>query len=142
MVRWTDPLAFGHEPAQSEGMLHENTHGELPAARGGISPLGAWFTFGLVGLVVGSVATYFGYFAWPAPLGLVVIAVLSRHRLPTLAGALVGTGVGSAFLLWIGSQCPPETICDRQGIEPYVGFAVVALAIGVALSLVAFLRSR
>jgi hypothetical protein len=123
-------------------MVHENAQGELPAARGGISPLGAWFTFGLVGLVVGVVSTYFGYLAWPAALGLVVISVLSRPRFPTLAGALVGTGLGSALLLWIGSQCPPATTCERQGIEPYVGFAIVTLALGAALSLFAFLRSR
>ncbi len=123
-------------------MVHENAHGELSAPRDGISPLEAWFTFGLVGVVTGAVSTYFGYLVLPVTLALVVIAVLSRLRLPTLAGALAGSGLGSAILLWIGSQCPPATICERQGMEPYVGFAVVTLAIGAALTLIAFRRSR
>ena len=95
------------------------------------------FTFGLIGAIVGACAMYFGYGAWPAAPALVVIAALTQPRVASTAGALIGLGAGSALLLWIGTRCPADTICDPYfAIEHYIGFAAVSMASGLALTVI------
>lgn len=97
--------------------------------------------FALVGAVVGSAAAYFGYLASPAILGLLLISAVYRPRLATLAGSLVGMGLGTLLVLWIGSRCPPATTCTADfPIQVYVATAAAALALGTLLAVVVRMR--
>lgn len=95
----------------------------------------ALLSFAVVGLVVGALSVYLGYFAWFVPVALVLSALLGRSALAATSGALLGIGVGAASLLWYATQCQPGTMCEpRFAIQYYVLFAAIALMGGLACS--------
>lgn len=104
----------------------------------------AWLAVALMGLLAGAVGIYFGYFAWPAAVALLIFAIMSTRRIAAAAaGGITGLAVGSGAILIVGSQCPPNTVCRADfPIESYGAFLAVAAALGAVLTAVTVSRSR
>ena len=103
---------------------------------------GQWLAFLVVGCVVGAISVYVGY-GWLFAIVVMVAALFSRPRLPALGGGLIGLGLGAGALLWFGSQCPPNTICEAAfPMETLVAVLGALVIIGLALTIYAVLAAR
>lgn len=106
-------------------------------------PLQAWFTWVLIGVLVGAAAGYFGYAAWLAAIGAAAIASVNRPRWVSLSGCLAGVAAGMAVILAIGSSCPPQTHCQATfSLIPYGVFIAIGLIGGIMCALVFLLSTR
>lgn len=103
----------------------------------------AWLLTALIGMVMGAVGLYFGYFTMAAAVGTVLLAALGTRRLSGAAGGVTGLAIGAGALLWIGSICPARTLCRAEFPIELVSAALAsALATGVALTVIAWARER
>jgi hypothetical protein len=116
-------------------------------ARAGRPPLeprprrGAWVGGLVVGLASGVLALTFPIVGYEIAALFVAGALLGRRTIAAIGGASFGAGAGWLALLANGAlRCDPGS-CIPPNLTPWLAVGLVMVAVGVALSVVAAVRS-
>ena len=101
-----------------------------------------WIAGLVVGAAGGFLALEFPTLGWLILVLFAILAVISGPRAAAIGG--LGTGIGAGWLVLFGRvavTCHEEPGCQAQGIETWVAVGAGTLAIGLALTLVAYVHA-